>query len=173
MFGTYRKEDVTILLKDITGLVKPLGTQEREARIQQGTHYSEMLPLEYEPSQAYLEAYRDALSRYAGLTAQAAASAAASATFRLSERLLIIQPEAARAAPTISRGTWGVPGMHPSRAMTRPEVRMALGWPRNCRTTSSLRLPSETVRVTTMAVAVEIISEGTWLTSPSPMVAME
>ena len=27
MFGTYRKEDVTILLKDITGLVKPLGTQ--------------------------------------------------------------------------------------------------------------------------------------------------
>ena len=38
MFGTYRKEDVTILLKDITGLVKPLGTQEREARIQQGTH---------------------------------------------------------------------------------------------------------------------------------------
>ena len=50
MFGTYRKEDVTILLKDITGLVKPLGTQEREARIQQGTHYSEMLPLEYEPS---------------------------------------------------------------------------------------------------------------------------
>lgn len=77
MFGTYRKEDVTILLKDITGLVKPLGTQEREARIQQGTHYSEMLPLEYEPSQAYLDAYRDALSHYAGLTAQAAASAAA------------------------------------------------------------------------------------------------
>lgn len=76
MFGTYRPEDVTVLLKDITGLVEPMGTKEREARIQQGVHYSEMLPLEYEPSEAYLRAYHDALDRYAGLTAQAAASAA-------------------------------------------------------------------------------------------------
>lgn len=76
MFGTYRPEDVTILLKDITGLVEPLGTKEREARIQSGVHYSEMLPLEYEPSPAYLAAFRDALERYAGLTAFAAASAA-------------------------------------------------------------------------------------------------
>lgn len=77
MFGTYRAEDVTILLKDVTGLVEPLGTKERETRIQQGTHYSEMLPLEYKPSPAYLRAYQDALKRYAGITAQAAASAAA------------------------------------------------------------------------------------------------
>ena len=33
MFSTYQPEDVTILLKDITGLVKPLGTAEREAAI--------------------------------------------------------------------------------------------------------------------------------------------
>ena len=39
MFGTYRPEDVTVLLKDITGLVEPMGTKEREARIQQGVHY--------------------------------------------------------------------------------------------------------------------------------------
>lgn len=77
MFGTYRAEDVTILLKDITGLVEPMGTAEREARIQQGVHYSEMLPIEYEPSPAYLAAFWDALDRYAPLTAQAAASAAA------------------------------------------------------------------------------------------------
>ena len=76
MFGTYKPEDVTILLKDITGLVEPLGTQEREARIQRGVHYSEMLPLEYQPSPAYLAAYEDALERYASLTAQAAARAA-------------------------------------------------------------------------------------------------
>ena len=29
MFSTYRPEDVTILLKDITGQVKPMGTKER------------------------------------------------------------------------------------------------------------------------------------------------
>lgn len=76
MYGTYHPEDVVILLKDITGLVEPLGTKEREARIQSGVHYSEMLPLEYEPSPAYLEAYQDALERYADLTAEACASAA-------------------------------------------------------------------------------------------------
>lgn len=76
MFGSYRPADVTILLKDITGLVEPMSAQEREARIQQGIPYSEMLPLEYEPSPAYLQAYREALERYAEATAQAAASAA-------------------------------------------------------------------------------------------------
>ena len=29
MFGTYQSCDVTILLKDITGLVEPMGTRER------------------------------------------------------------------------------------------------------------------------------------------------
>ena len=76
MFGTYKSSDVTILLKDITGLVEPLGTREREAKIQSGTHYSEMLPIEYEPSPAYLAAYQDALARYAGLTAEAVACTA-------------------------------------------------------------------------------------------------
>lgn len=76
MFGTYREGDVKILLKDISGLVEPLGTAEREARIQSGVHYSEMLPIEYEPSPAYLAAYQDALARYAGLTAEAVACVA-------------------------------------------------------------------------------------------------
>ena len=31
MFSTYKAEDVTILLKDISGLVQPLPTREREA----------------------------------------------------------------------------------------------------------------------------------------------
>lgn len=77
MFSTYLPTDVTILLKDITGQVEPLPTKEREKRIQSGTHYSEMLPLEYEPSEAYLAAYRDAVERYAMPTAQAVASVAA------------------------------------------------------------------------------------------------
>ncbi len=76
MFGTYKAEDVTLLLKDITGLVTPMGTKEREARIQSGTHYSEMLPIEYKPSEAYLHTYYDAVERYSGLTAQAVAHVA-------------------------------------------------------------------------------------------------
>lgn len=69
MFGTYRENDVKILLKDISGLVKPLSTAEREKLIQSGRHYSEMLPIEYEPSEKYLQAYFDALNRYAKFTA--------------------------------------------------------------------------------------------------------
>ena len=74
MFGTYKPQDVTILLKDISGLVEPLGTREREAQIQSGRHYSEMLPIEYEPSEKYLQTYFDALNRYAKITAAAVAN---------------------------------------------------------------------------------------------------
>ncbi len=74
MFGTYQEHDVTILLTDISGKVAPLDTEEREKNIQSGIHYSEMLPIEYEPSPAYMEIYHDALYRYAKITAQAVAS---------------------------------------------------------------------------------------------------
>ena len=73
MFSTYHPEDVTILLKDITGLVQPLNTADREAKIQSGVHYSEMLPLEYKPSTAYMETYYRALSLYSQITADAVA----------------------------------------------------------------------------------------------------
>lgn len=76
MFSTYKESDVTLLLKDITNLVVPLPTEEREKRIQQGVHYSEMLPIEYVPSQDYLKLFFDGLDRYAGITARAVASAA-------------------------------------------------------------------------------------------------
>ena len=52
MFSSYKPDDVDILLKDITGMVTPLETKEREKRIQSGVHYSEMLPIEYVPSTA-------------------------------------------------------------------------------------------------------------------------
>lgn len=76
MFGTYKPQDVTILLKDITGLVEPLPTAAREVQIQSGRHYSEMLPLEYEPSEKYLQTFFDALNRYAKITAAAVKSVA-------------------------------------------------------------------------------------------------
>lgn len=71
MRSSYKKEDVTLLLKDITGMVKPQPTQERERLIQSGKHYCEMLPIEYEPSPAYMEAYYAALDQYAEQTAYA------------------------------------------------------------------------------------------------------
>lgn len=71
MKSSYDVQDVVLLLKDITGEVKPQPTQEREALIQGGRHYSEMLPVEYVPSEEYMEAYQDALENYAGLTADA------------------------------------------------------------------------------------------------------
>lgn len=69
MFGTYKPDDVTILLKNITGLVQPLATKEREAKIQSGVHYSEMLPLEYEPTPEYMAIYELALDRFSQITA--------------------------------------------------------------------------------------------------------
>lgn len=73
MFSTYKPEDVTILLKDISGLVRPLSTTEREKNIQSGVHYSEMLPIEYEPSEEYMRIYKTALHKYAAVTAEAVA----------------------------------------------------------------------------------------------------
>lgn len=58
---SYRDDDVTVLLKDISSSMRPLGTKERETLIQQGVHYSEMLPLEEPPSQEYLNLYHKAL----------------------------------------------------------------------------------------------------------------
>ena len=76
MFSTYKEDDVVILLKDITGMVEPQSTEEREKEIQSGRHYCEMLPIEYEPSEAYEKAFEDALNRYSTITAQAVASVA-------------------------------------------------------------------------------------------------
>lgn len=76
MFGTYKEDDVIVLLKDITGLVEPQSTEEREREIQNGRHYCEMLPIEYEPSEAYERAFEDALRRYSAITAYAVGSVA-------------------------------------------------------------------------------------------------
>lgn len=76
MNSTYKDKDVTLLLKDISGLVKPLPTKEREQLIQRGVHYCEMLPLEYKPSDKYLEIYNKGLGVFAQATANAVARVA-------------------------------------------------------------------------------------------------
>lgn len=80
MRSSYQKEDVCLLLKDITGLVQPQPTAEREALIQAGLHYSEMLPVEYVPTDRYMQVYQEALAQYAGSVAVAVG--------RMSEKIL-------------------------------------------------------------------------------------
>ncbi|MBP0974370.1 MAG: cysteine protease StiP family protein [Oscillospiraceae bacterium] len=72
MRTSYSEQDVTMLLKDITGMVEPLDNAERERRIQSGVHYSEMLPKESLPSEVYKRTFLTALERYAAPTAKAA-----------------------------------------------------------------------------------------------------
>ncbi len=76
MFSSYKEDDVTLLLKDITGKVEPLDTKERETLIQSGVHYSEMLPLEYVPSEEYIESYKKAVELYSKITAESVATVA-------------------------------------------------------------------------------------------------
>ena len=71
MRSSYNENDVKLLLKDITGLVEPKPTEERERLIQSGKHYSEMLPIEYVPTEKYMQVYREALEKYSEITAQA------------------------------------------------------------------------------------------------------
>ena len=71
MRSSYKKEDVVLLLKDITGMVEPQSTQEREKLIQSGKHYSEMLPIEYVPTDVYMKVYKSALEKYSGDVARA------------------------------------------------------------------------------------------------------
>ena len=71
MRSSYSEKDVVLLLKDITGLVKPQPTQEREKLIQAGRHYCEMLPVEYVPTEKYMQVYDTALKNYAGDVANA------------------------------------------------------------------------------------------------------
>lgn len=60
-FSTYKKDDVVFLLKDISDLIKEEDNLTREKKIQSGTHYSEMIPIEYQVSDVYLNLYREKL----------------------------------------------------------------------------------------------------------------
>ena len=59
---SYNDEEVTVLLKDLTSEMKEMSTEERERAIQNGVHYSEMLPGEKAPSAEYEALYEKALA---------------------------------------------------------------------------------------------------------------
>lgn len=69
--SSYSEKEVKILLQDVRGKVPVLDTKEREKLNQSGVHYSEMLPVEYAPSDEYLKLYKEALISQGKETAQA------------------------------------------------------------------------------------------------------
>lgn len=64
VIGSYSAEDVIFLLKDLSAADLEKDTAERERAIQQGVHYSEMLPVEYQPSEDYLQLFYESLEAY-------------------------------------------------------------------------------------------------------------
>ncbi|KRB75786.1 hypothetical protein ASE01_12025 [Nocardioides sp. Root190] len=64
-FGSYPPEDVTWLLTDLSEVELERGTDDREEAIQSGVHYSEMLPVEFQPDASYLALFHEALAESA------------------------------------------------------------------------------------------------------------
>lgn len=71
--GSYPPSYVTFLLKDLSGVSLELGTAEREKAIQSGVSYSEMLPVEYQPTAQYIKLFQEALRESAAKVALAVA----------------------------------------------------------------------------------------------------
>lgn len=87
---SYNSNDVTILLKDISGLITPLSTEERERLNQSGVHYSEMLPLEYKPTSQYMKIYYEALETLSYKTANATAILASKLYNKYGDKLVLV-----------------------------------------------------------------------------------
>lgn len=63
-FGSYEKDDVVFLLKDLSGIILEGSSEKREKEIQGGRHYSETLPIEEMPDEEYMELFRSLLDSY-------------------------------------------------------------------------------------------------------------
>ncbi|MGM9948886.1 MAG: phosphoribosyltransferase [Lysinibacillus sp.] len=71
MQSSYDKDDVMFLLRDLSHIEMEKDTEERERLIQQGTHYAEMLPVEFQPNGKYMELFSQTLHDYAARIATA------------------------------------------------------------------------------------------------------
>ncbi|WP_219620079.1 cysteine protease StiP family protein [Bacillus sp. T33-2] len=88
--GSYPADDVTFLLKDLSEVILEKGTEDREEAIQSGIHYSEMLPIEYQPTAEYLNLYHKSLNEYAAKLAVAAGVVAEQIAERKGDRLVLV-----------------------------------------------------------------------------------
>jgi len=69
--GSYDPKDAIFLLKNLNGLIEETDLHSREKRMQSGGHYSEMLPIEYQPTEEYLNLFHQTLHKSASKVAAA------------------------------------------------------------------------------------------------------
>ncbi|WP_042345152.1 cysteine protease StiP family protein [Bacillus massiliigorillae] len=65
IMGSYSQDDIQFLLRDISTIMSETKTEDREKLIQSGRHYSEMLPIEYQPNEEYVALFSNSLQLYA------------------------------------------------------------------------------------------------------------
>ena len=70
LISSYRQEEVTFLLTDLSAHALELGLREREQAIQGGRNYAEMLPIEYAPGRDYLALFDALVERFSGQVAE-------------------------------------------------------------------------------------------------------
>lgn len=88
--GSYSEKDVIFLLKDLSNKIQEQGNEDREEAIQGGGHYSEMLPIEYEPSQEYLNLFHDSLEKTSEKIAKAVALVSEEIFKRNGEKVVLV-----------------------------------------------------------------------------------
>lgn len=88
--GSYSRDDVTFLLKDLSNVVLEQGNEDREKAIQSGIHYSEMLPVEYQPSEAYMTLYKSSLEAFGERIAEAVALVSERIYHRYGDKLVLV-----------------------------------------------------------------------------------
>ena len=74
--SSYKKEDVTLLIKDLTGLVTPVSVEEKDARVKNGEFERSIMIKEYPISDEYREIVWDSMKDYAKQTAIAVGNVA-------------------------------------------------------------------------------------------------
>lgn len=62
--GTYNETDVHFLLKDLSHINFEDTVLNRELKVQRGKHYSESLPIEYQPKKEYVDLFWAAIKEY-------------------------------------------------------------------------------------------------------------
>lgn len=90
MISSFIKDDVKLLLKDITGLITPLSAAEREPLIQSGIHYSQMLPKEYSPTDDYNKLYYSYLEEGSFITACAVANVSSKIVKKYGKKITLV-----------------------------------------------------------------------------------
>jgi len=88
--GSYKPNDAIFLLKNLNGLMVETDLQTREKNMQSGGHYSGMLPIEYEPTEEYLNLFHVTLQESASKVAEGVASVAESILKRNGPKMVLV-----------------------------------------------------------------------------------